>query len=155
MKPTSTLSLLLVLSILPFLARGQSNDRIDARADAAELQRRGMELRRDIDQEYEQMESTNALKPGRNRIRGLFDRYLSNGEALDRAEAILRAAGFLFRSRRADPAYSDRVVVYFGIDPYRSGLPCKTDVSVRLLPGDGKAPARLSGYEADFVIDCL
>ena len=96
-----------------------------------ELEHRGKELRKAIDDAYEKLADAEALR-GKNTITDVVIKYIPIGTSFDDAEAILRAAGFKVEEREMnakEPKVFSRIRDY-KLTPLFAG----TSVNVILRP---------------------
>ena len=111
---------------------GQEKDMIKSE----ELEIRGKQLRKAIDETYERLADAKALKSmgnGRNIITYVVLKYIPIGTSFDDAEAILRAAGFEVGKRTMN--HANQYEVFSEINHYKLTLPFgNTSVYVVLFP---------------------
>lgn len=107
--------------------------------DEKEAMQLGKKLRGDVDRAYDTLVAAGKLRnqgAGRNYITDVVAPYIPAGTPFDRAEAILRAAGFDIQPRLPnrflpdEEKYDERAV----IDQYRPAAIGKTSVVVALRP---------------------
>jgi len=145
-KP-STAILAVGLAVLTSLTAAATHGR-DANAQlvdrgrempAVDIEKRGKELRREIDKAYRGLVETGQLKNqgvGRNLITDVVARYIPPGTSFLQAEEILRAAGFAVEARVPNnylpeaERYDERAT----IDNYVPMTIGKTSVTVLLRP---------------------
>ena len=106
-----------------------------------ELELRGKQLRKAIDEEYKRRDEANELKRGMNDITAVVIKYISIGTSFDDAEAILRAAGFKVGEHSQERWFpKDGTLLYASdatIDHYKIPLPVgNTSIDVFLVPNN-------------------
>jgi hypothetical protein len=131
---------------------GQDNGMMKSK----ELELRGKQLRKAIDETYKKLADAKALKSmgnGRNIITDTVVKYIPIGTSFDDAEAILRAAGFEVGKRDMNPIIHNDYGVYSKINHYKLTLPFgNTSVSVFLQPKNKDDWSVVQGLEADINI---
>lgn len=105
--------------------------------EARDLQARGKELRKAIDDVYKKLSEANAIKTmgnGRNLITDVVVKYIPIGSSFDEAETVLRVAGFNVGPRGNNPVFPNYFSATGVIDQYVPTLFGKTSISVSLEP---------------------
>jgi hypothetical protein len=100
-----------------------------------ELEQRGKQLRKAIDEAYKKLEDTHVIKGyGSNSIYDVVVHYIPIGTSFDDAEAILRAAGFKVGPRKQNSLSHDLYEVAAVIEYYVPTSFGRTDIDISLIP---------------------
>lgn len=155
----------LCFSVLMFCLMGacswavshETNTEKEKMMKSNELEQRGKQLRKAIDEKYKRLADAKALKimgHGRNNITDDVIKYIPIGTSFDDAEAILRAAGFEVGKRDMNPIIHDYYGVYSVIRHYKLLTPlfAGTSVGVLLQPKNKDDWSTVQSLEADFKI---
>ena len=119
-----------------------------------ELQTRGKQLRRAIDERYKKLDAAGSIKhngKGRNDISDIVTNYIPIGISFDEAEIILRSAGFKVGPRGKHPIITSMFLVFANIARYRPTLFGKTSVIVILEPESSNDWRQVKKIEAGIV----
>lgn len=143
----------MTLLLVPAASGASTAEQLENRKmDDLGLERRGVALRRDIEDEYARLKATHALKSWKqgNDVTGIVVKYLPAGTSFADGEAILRAAGFQVALPAPDRVphpqldYRDDVL---GILTLEQSFPSAVKASISLSPsafGDYGVIARVA-----------